>query len=101
MKQCSDLQYIQEKERLAYTTGVCSDSAGALSCQETSLRRMSEGLQLHQALLKQSVEPRLDNKACVEELDGDITDLLTQIHKVAEDSGWRCPLWDAWLHSLD
>ncbi|XP_078146949.1 colony stimulating factor 3 (granulocyte) a isoform X2 [Centroberyx gerrardi] len=48
---------------------------------ETSLRRMSEGLQLHQDLLK-SVLPQLDNKDCVTELLADIRDLLIQIHKM-------------------
>ncbi|KAF7657624.1 hypothetical protein LDENG_00024210 [Lucifuga dentata] len=48
---------------------------------ETSLRKMSEGLQLHRSLLN-SVLPRLDHKDKVTELLADIKDLVFQIHKM-------------------
>ncbi|XP_070783762.1 colony stimulating factor 3 (granulocyte) a [Enoplosus armatus] len=48
---------------------------------ETSLRRMSEGLQLHRALLS-SVSPRLENKDKVTGLMADIRDLVIQINKM-------------------
>lgn len=44
---------------------------------------MSEGLQLHRALLS-SVSPRLENKDKVTGLLADIRDLVIQINKVAE-----------------
>ncbi|KAM4624455.1 colony stimulating factor 3 (granulocyte) a [Polymixia lowei] len=47
----------------------------------TSLRRMSEGLQLHRSLLK-AVLPRLENRERVTELLADTRDLLLQIHKM-------------------
>ncbi|XP_039643246.1 colony stimulating factor 3 (granulocyte) a isoform X1 [Perca fluviatilis] len=48
---------------------------------ETSLTRMSEGLQLHRALLS-SVSPRLENKDKVTVLQADIRDLVIQINKM-------------------
>lgn len=51
------------------------------SSLETSLRRMFEGMQLHQGLLK-AVEPRLDNKGVLTELLADVNDLLLQIGKM-------------------
>ncbi|XP_068439935.1 colony stimulating factor 3 (granulocyte) a isoform X2 [Clinocottus analis] len=48
---------------------------------ETSLLRMSEGLQLHRALLS-SVSPRLANKDKVTGLQADIKDLVIQINKM-------------------
>nr|ARP51377.1 GCSF-2 [Oplegnathus fasciatus] len=48
---------------------------------ETSLRDMSEGLQLHRALLS-SVSPRLENKDKVTGLLADIRDLVIQINKL-------------------
>ncbi|XP_044035637.1 colony stimulating factor 3 (granulocyte) a isoform X2 [Siniperca chuatsi] len=48
---------------------------------ETSLRHMSEGLQLHRALLS-SVSPRLENKDKVTGLLADIRDLVIQINKM-------------------
>lgn len=44
---------------------------------------MSEGLQLHRALLI-SVSPRLKNKDKVTELMADVKDLSIQINKVGE-----------------
>ncbi|XP_041819168.1 colony stimulating factor 3 (granulocyte) a [Chelmon rostratus] len=48
---------------------------------ETCLRRMSEGVQLHRALLT-SVSPRLESKDKVTELLADIRDLGIQINKI-------------------
>ncbi|KAL3051263.1 hypothetical protein OYC64_001516 [Pagothenia borchgrevinki] len=48
---------------------------------ETGLRRMSEGLQLHRALLS-SVSPRLEQKDRVIGLQADIRDLVVQINKM-------------------
>ncbi|TNN39529.1 hypothetical protein EYF80_050305 [Liparis tanakae] len=48
---------------------------------ETSLIRMSEGLQLHRALLS-AVSPRLPNKDQVTGLQADIKDLVIQINKM-------------------
>ncbi|XP_034715847.1 colony stimulating factor 3 (granulocyte) a isoform X1 [Etheostoma cragini] len=48
---------------------------------ETGLTRMSEGLQLHRALLS-SVSPRLENKDKVTVLQADIRDLVIQINKM-------------------
>ncbi|XP_034070579.1 colony stimulating factor 3 (granulocyte) a [Gymnodraco acuticeps] len=48
---------------------------------ETGLRRMSEGLQLHRALLR-SVSPRLEQKDRVIGLQADIRDLVVQINKM-------------------
>ncbi|XP_049418788.1 colony stimulating factor 3 (granulocyte) a isoform X2 [Epinephelus fuscoguttatus] len=48
---------------------------------ETGLKHMSEGLQLHRALLI-SVSPRLANKDKVTELLADIKDLVIQINKM-------------------
>ncbi|XP_026206534.1 colony stimulating factor 3 (granulocyte) a isoform X2 [Anabas testudineus] len=48
---------------------------------ETGLTRMSEGLQLHRALLI-SVSPRLKNKDKVTELMADVKDLSIQINKM-------------------
>ncbi|XP_029933803.1 colony stimulating factor 3 (granulocyte) a [Myripristis murdjan] len=48
---------------------------------ETCLSRMSEGIQLHRALLS-AVLPRLDKKDRVNELLADTRDLLVQIHKM-------------------
>ncbi|KAF3853420.1 hypothetical protein F7725_014108 [Dissostichus mawsoni] len=45
---------------------------------ETGLRRMSEGLQLHRALLS-SVSPRLEQKDRVIGLQADIRDLVVQV----------------------
>lgn len=54
-----------------------------LCYQETCLRSMSEGLQLHQALLK-AVAPRLEKQDKVTELLADIRDLVIQVNKVGE-----------------
>lgn len=51
--------------------------------QETCLRRISEGLQLHRALLN-AVSPRLENRDKVDALQGDIRDLVLQINKVRD-----------------
>lgn len=51
--------------------------------QEAVLRNVSEGLQLHRALLR-SVSPRLQNKDKVAALLADIKDLIIQINKVGE-----------------
>ncbi|XP_034563982.1 colony stimulating factor 3 (granulocyte) a isoform X3 [Notolabrus celidotus] len=48
---------------------------------ETRLKRISEGLQLHRALLS-SVSPHLENKDKVMELQADIKDLIIQINKM-------------------
>lgn len=48
---------------------------------ETGLTRMSEGLQLHRALLG-SVSPHLEKKEKVMELQADIRDLILQINKM-------------------
>ncbi|CAK6964107.1 uncharacterized protein LOC128381154 [Scomber scombrus] len=48
---------------------------------DTSLKRMSEGLQLHRDLLS-SISPRLENKERVTELTADIRDLSMQINKM-------------------
>ncbi|XP_035514127.1 uncharacterized protein LOC118325522 [Morone saxatilis] len=48
---------------------------------ETSLKRMSEGLQLYRASLS-AVSPRLENKDKVTELLADIRDLVIQINKL-------------------
>lgn len=48
---------------------------------EDSLKNMSEGLQLHRALLS-SVSPRLENKDKVSALQSDIKDLAIQINKL-------------------
>ncbi|CAJ1080812.1 colony stimulating factor 3 (granulocyte) a isoform X3 [Xyrichtys novacula] len=48
---------------------------------ETGLERMSEGLQLHRALLT-SVSPSLENIDKVAELQADIKDLVIQINKM-------------------
>ncbi|XP_074519540.1 colony stimulating factor 3 (granulocyte) a isoform X2 [Halichoeres trimaculatus] len=48
---------------------------------ETGLTRMSEGLQLHRALLG-SVSPHLEQKDKVMELQADIRDLIVQINKM-------------------
>nr|XP_020461810.1 uncharacterized protein LOC109963549 isoform X2 [Monopterus albus]XP_020461811.1 uncharacterized protein LOC109963549 isoform X2 [Monopterus albus] len=48
---------------------------------EASLSQMSEGLQVHQALLS-AVSPRLENKDRVTELMADIRDLTIQINKM-------------------
>ncbi|XP_030256120.1 colony stimulating factor 3 (granulocyte) a isoform X2 [Sparus aurata] len=48
---------------------------------ETCLRHMSEGLQLHRALLS-SVTPRLENKDKVISLQADIRDLVIQVNKL-------------------
>lgn len=44
---------------------------------------MSEGLQLHRALLS-SVTPRLENKDKVISLQADIRDLVIQVNKVGD-----------------
>ncbi|XP_056222311.1 colony stimulating factor 3 (granulocyte) a isoform X2 [Seriola aureovittata] len=48
---------------------------------QTSLTQMSEGLQLHRALLS-SVSERLENKNKVTDLMADIRDLIIQINKM-------------------
>ncbi|XP_029977582.1 colony stimulating factor 3 (granulocyte) a isoform X2 [Sphaeramia orbicularis] len=48
---------------------------------ETGLTRMSEGLQLHRDLLA-SVSPRLTNTGKVDELMGDIKDLVVHVNKM-------------------
>ncbi|XP_059180969.1 colony stimulating factor 3 (granulocyte) a [Centropristis striata] len=48
---------------------------------ETRLTRMTEGLQLHRALLS-AVSPRLENKDKVTALLADIRDLVVQINKM-------------------
>ncbi|XP_063750207.1 uncharacterized protein LOC134871375 isoform X2 [Eleginops maclovinus] len=48
---------------------------------ETSLRHMSEGLQLHRALLS-SISPRLEKRDRVIGLQADIRDLVSQINKM-------------------
>ncbi|XP_042364390.1 colony stimulating factor 3 (granulocyte) a isoform X2 [Plectropomus leopardus] len=48
---------------------------------ETGLKHMSEGLQLHRALLS-SVSPRLENKDKVTDLLADIKDLGIQVNKM-------------------
>uniref|UniRef100_UPI0037E8C112 colony stimulating factor 3 (granulocyte) a n=1 Tax=Semicossyphus pulcher TaxID=241346 RepID=UPI0037E8C112 len=48
---------------------------------ETSLKNISEGLQLHRALLS-SVSPHLEHKVKVTELQADIRDLVIQINKI-------------------
>ncbi|KAM8728960.1 colony stimulating factor 3 (granulocyte) a isoform 1-T1 [Acanthopagrus schlegelii] len=48
---------------------------------ETCLKHMSEGLQLHRALLS-SVTPRLENKDKVISLQADIRDLVIQVNKL-------------------
>lgn len=66
-----------------FKNGQRDQIAGVLSHQETSLRHMYEGLQLHRALLS-SISPRLENKEKVTELLADIRDLVIQINKVVE-----------------
>lgn len=51
--------------------------------QETCLRRISEGLQLHRALLN-AVSPRLENREQVDVLQAEIRDLVLQINKVRD-----------------
>lgn len=51
--------------------------------QETCLRMISEGLQLHRALLN-AVSPRLKNREKVDALEADIRDLVLQINKVGD-----------------
>lgn len=51
------------------------------SSLEDSLKNISEGLQLHRALLS-SVSPRLENKDKVSALQSDIKDLAIQINKL-------------------
>lgn len=51
--------------------------------QETCLRRISEGLQLHRALLN-AVSPRLENREQVDVLQAEIRDLVLQINKVSD-----------------
>ncbi|XP_041670936.1 colony stimulating factor 3 (granulocyte) a [Cheilinus undulatus] len=48
---------------------------------ETGLKHMSEGLQLHRALLS-SISPRLENNNKVTDLQSDIRDLAIQINKM-------------------
>lgn len=51
--------------------------------QETCLRRISEGLQLHRALLN-AVSPHLENRDKADVLQADIKDLGLQINKVRD-----------------
>lgn len=51
--------------------------------QETCLRRISEGLQLHRALLS-AVSPRLENRDKMDALQADIRDLVFQINMVRD-----------------
>lgn len=51
--------------------------------QETFLRRISEGLQLHRGLLN-AVSPHLENRDKVDALQADIRDLVLQINKVRD-----------------
>lgn len=49
--------------------------------QETCLKRISEGLQLHRALLA-AVAPRLKHQDQVTDLQADVRDLIIHINKV-------------------
>lgn len=89
-KSCIHVETLQlnssENAKLAYmasTIGIPSAPVLRVVSEnftlETSLIRMSEGLQLHRALLS-SVSPRLENK--LTGLLADIKDLIIQINKV-------------------
>lgn len=71
--------------RMAITIGIPSAPVLRVVSEsvtlESSLRTMSEGLQLHRALLS-SVSPRLENKDKVTGLMADIRDLAIQINKM-------------------
>lgn len=51
--------------------------------QETCLKNISDGLQLHQALLT-TISSEFKDKEKVQALNTDIKDLVLQIHKVGE-----------------
>lgn len=62
---------------------------------------MSEGLQLHRALLA-AISPHLENKDKVTEVQADIRDLVIQIHKVGKYfSITLCDTWPFLRHLRD